>query len=369
MAFVSTSTRIDGGPAIAVSSEYKVTKPVAGGMYSGGNADWRPTFAGANIRSMTGYHSLAEPGPAIFPGESWRSSAMATGIWYNLVVEAKIYGGSGAAKTQIFSVRGTDYSVPTPDGLIQRNPTIAAGAWPTAYSYDQLASGKCDGLLHRLHDALRKVPAGVRVNVQFASEVDTDNEHGVQSGSTVYPKALADERALAAWTHVLSWFKDPPTGTPKLPDTITFTLGWAGSWSGYDSFARLHPDTLPVDYLQWNVYNHSANKTPYERLSEMIAFYRRLGPIMRKKDIIIAEWGTAKKWTGGQAPYIRAWPAAVQKINVEQLLRGEGQIVMTNYFNSNDNTWGRLDPIADGAAAIVDAYNTPPFGWSPPRQV
>lgn len=356
---VTTQTTDSFGQVVSKSTEYLVTERVRGGIYIGGNADWRTDFAGVNMRSFGGYHSLAEQGAAIYPGQTWRSDLVAQGLLYNLIVELKWYGAGTTVVGQNFTVEGKSYAVPAPNGRIQRR---ANTQFPVAWSYDQVNAKQCDGLLHRLLVELRKVPAGGRVNVQFASEVDTDNEFGTSAGtSTVYDKLASDQRAAQAYAYMINWMRTPPAGIAKLGSNITFSVGWAGAWSGFDSFARLHPETMPIDYMQWNVYDKTGSKSPYDRLMEMTSFYRQLGPKMRSKPIIIAEWGANKSNPGGQAPYIQGWPAALRRVNAEQLLRGEGQIVATNYFNSNTAEWGLLDPKAAGITAIKVAYSTPPM--------
>lgn len=357
---VTTQTRVAGrSDALSAASRYLVTERVRGGIYIGGNGDWRTDFAGVNMRSFTGYHSLAENGSAIYPGQAWRAELVAAGLFYNLIVELKWYGAGAVVAGQNFTVEGVKYTVPAPNGRIQRR---ANTTFPVAWSYDQVNAGQINGLLHRLYVELRKVPASARVNIQFASEVDTDNEFGTSAGvSNIYDKPESDRRAAQAYAYMINWMRNPPAGIPKLGSNITFSVGWAGAWSGFDSFQRLHPETMPVDYMQWNVYNRSGSKSPYDRLKEMIAYYRNLGPVMRRKNIIIAEWGTSKDHVGGQAPYIQAWPAAVQAINAEQVIRGEGQIVVTNYFSSNSPQWGTLDPKPAGIAALKQAYGLSPL--------
>jgi len=357
MATVTTITDVGvGQDEVLQRSQYAVTERVRGGIYVASNGDWRTDFANVNMRSFTGYHSLAETGPAIYPGQTWRSQLVAAGLLYNLVVELKVYGAPASA--QNFTVEGKSYSVPAPNGTIQRR---ANTTYPVAYSYDQVTKGAIDGLLHRLLVELRKVPVTGWVNIQFASEVDTDNEFGTSAGSAVFDRITSDAKAAAAYSYMIGWLKNPPVGIARLGRGVTFSTGWAGAWSGFDSFKRLHGESMPTDVMQWNVYNRSGNLAPYDRLSEMITSYRLLGANARKKPIIIAEWGTNKDHVNGQAPYIRAWPAAVQRINAEQLLRGEGQIVATNYFSSNTPQWGTLDPKAAGIEALRVAFGTAPF--------
>lgn len=358
---VTTATETSSQPGVPVTktSPYYVTERARGGIYIGSNADWRSDFAGVNMRSFGGYHSLAESGSAIYPGQSWRADLVNAGLLYNLIVELKWYGAGTAVVGQTFTVEGKSYAVPAPNGRIQRR---ANTSFPIAWSYDQVNAKQCDGLLHRLLVELRKVPAGARVNVQFASEVDTDNEFGTTASTTAtYDKVASDQRAAQAYSYMIGWMKNPPAGIARLGSNITFSVGWAGSWSGFDSFQRLHPESMPIDYMQWNVYDHTGHKDPYDRINEMLAFQRRLGPVMRSKPIIIAEWGASKDNTGGQAGFIDGWATAVQRINAEQVVRGEGQIVATNYFSSRDATWGLLDPKAAGVAAIKRSYAAIPF--------
>lgn len=332
-----------------------MTSTVRGGIYVRAGADWRADFAGVNIGSFTSYASLAQPGPAIYPGAAWRAGLVAAGLAFNLVVELKHYG-AGSPAGQSFTVEGRKYAVPVPDGRIQCRP--GAAAWPVAWSYDQVLSGACDGLIHRLLAALHTIPPVAWVNVQLASEVDTDNEFGTQAGRMIYAKGPSDLKARAAYAYIIGWLRTPPAGVAPLDRNVTFSVGWSGAWSGFESFARLHDDAMPVQVVQWNVYNQNGNLTPYERLTSMMTSYRRLGPTMRSKPIIIAEWGTNAAHAGGQAPYIDAWPAAVARVNAEQEARGEGQIVMTNYFDSG---WGLLNPRPVGIAALGRAYAAVPF--------
>lgn len=326
-----------------------------GGIYVRSGADWRADFAGINIQSFTSYASLAQRATAIYPGAQWRADLVAQWKLFNLVVELKHYGAGNPIDQQI-SVEGRTYVVPAPNGRIQRNPKSTSH--PVAWSYDQVLAGQCDGLLHRLLAALRPVTDEQWVNVQLASEIDTDNEFGTSAGAAVYDKPTSDMKARAAYSYMLAWMRYPPPGIAPLSTGVTFSIGWSGAWSGFESFSRLHDDAMPVDYVQWNVYNQNGDLPPYERLTSMVTSYRRLGPSMRTRPIIIAEWGTSAAHAGGQAPYIEAWPAAVQRVNDEQLARGEGQIIATNYFDSG---WGLLSPRPAGIEALRRAYAGPPF--------
>lgn len=357
MVTVSTATAT-AGTAVGQASSYLVTERVRGGIYVGSGADWRSDFAGANVRSFTSYASLAQTGTAIYPGADWRAALIASGLLFNLVVELKWYGAGSTVAGQAFKVEGKSYTVPAPNGRIQRR---AGTTFPVAWSYDQVLAGQCDGLLHRLLVELRKIPATARVNIQFASEVDTDNEFGTSASTDrIYTRAQADTLAVRTYEYMIRWMRQPPAGISPLPrpGPVTFSVGWSGAWSGLDGFLTLHPETLPVDYVQWNCYNQNGNLTAYERLTPMMASYRRLGPVMRAKPIIIAEWGTNPAHPGGQGPWIDTWPAAVQRVNAEQVQRGEGQILVTNYFDSG---YGLLTPRPAGIAALKRAYAAIPF--------
>lgn len=336
-------------------------KAVAGGYYIGSNGDVRPdtTARGMNLKSLTQYRSFADG--SIFPGwqKDYISGLMTSnGLWPNYVVELKHYGAANQ-NAQTFTVDGRAYVVPAPNMTIQQRPSTT---WPKAYGYGQVITGQCDGLFARALAQLRLMPAG-RINIQLASEFDTDHEFGVTEGGISYTWEQADVRAVAAVKYIINYFK-----SRGVPAGVTFTAGMAGQWNRA-SFTRMHPEDLPVDYMHFNAYNHGENKSALARFKETLSWVRAdLGPNMRKLDILVAEWGTNANWSGGQAAYISSVPAAIRTINAEQIARGEGQIVMTNYFSSRDKTWGLLDPKEAGLTALKTAYDTQPYGAVAPAR-
>jgi hypothetical protein len=329
---------------------------VRGGYYRASNGDPREHLdSGTNLRAFQQYHGFGEPAASIFPGKPWVLDLLASGAMLNLVVELKSYGNTAA---QSFSVDGRSYTVPAMAGQFQ----LATS--PTAFwSYDQVTSGACDGLWHRLLSALRTIPEGARVNVQLASEVDLDNQGGYKHNGTLTagPSAL-DSRSVAAYSRIIDWLHSPPTGVPGLSEGVTFSLGFAGQWSGRDRFVRCHPDTLPVDIVQWNCYNHGADQPAEKRLRETLAYRSACGPRMRSLPIVIAEWGSSEAWPGGQAAYMAAMGPAVATVNTELRAAGEGEIIAMNWFGSRDTTWGQFptDPTAS-RAALAALYGSAPF--------
>jgi hypothetical protein len=357
---VAVSARLSDSTTHLRQTAFNVTRAVAGGYYISGNGDFRVDMTGVNIRGMQGYHTFHETAAAQWPGQSWRRDLVAQGVWYNLVLELKSFlSGNGQIPSQSFTVEGRSYTIPASNGRIQMRPGTTA---PCAYSYDQVLSGTLDGLWHRTVANMRALPWGHRINIQLASEVDTDNEFGTSAGTSKYDKLQSDTKAVAAYSYIISWMREPPGEIAPINPRITFSMGWAGQWSGLDAFKRCHPDFLPVDYCHWNVYNHSSNWVAYDRLRETLLYYRQCGPVMRQKPIIISEWGCNSAYN--QSVYIRSWPAAVARVNAEQLLRDEGQYVMTLYFGSRDSSWGTLSPKPEGISALQSAYRTPPYTTS-----
>lgn len=352
------------GSAARVTGTPSVLPRVAAGYYVSGNANPGPDLAGIRWTGQTVYRSISEPGTSQYPGPAWVSLFVNGGGWLNLVLELKSYAsGNGPIAAQAIVVEGRSYNVPATAGTIQRGRSTP----PSSYSYQQVIDGKVDGLLHRSLTALRQIPINRRVNVQLASEVDTDNEFGTTqvAGGPVVSWAESDALAVRAYDRMISWFRDPPTGVAPCPANVTFSLGFAGSWSGALAFSRTHPDLLPVDYCMWNCYNRSSNKAPEDRLRETAAYRSALGigPRMRSLPVIVAEFGSNAAWPGGQAAYLERWPAAVNTVNAELVRRGEGPYVMTNWFGSDTTEWGRV-PDADKPAffaAMRRAYSTSPF--------
>lgn len=355
----------EGPVMLVVPDPPLVSATVRGGFYMGGNADVRlNTIAiGTNLRSFTQYHSMHEVGASIIPGAgTWQRILGDTGIASNTVVELKSYAtGNGQVGTQSFSLEGRSYIVPPMAGRIQLGSNNSStGPW--AYSYSQVTAGAIDGLLHRLLVALRTKSPAQWINIQFASEVDTDNQFGTVDGATWFDWPTSDSQAVAAYSYMINWLRNPPTGIAGLPNhlaPVTFSMGWAGAWSGPDAYVRAHPASLPVDYCHHNVYNHGANRSATTNFQETISYRGGCDLVIKQKPIIIAEWGCNAAYD--QQTYISTVPSALNEINATLAVNGYGQIVMANYFNSAGSTWGTLTPLAAGLQALRNAYATSPF--------
>jgi hypothetical protein len=321
---------------------------VAGGYYVSSNGDMRPdtTNQGMNLKGFTQYRSLADG--SMFPGyqKDYLRDYIANGIWGNYVLELKHYGAASGA--QSFSVDGVKYSVPAPNMTTQQRP---GQSWPLSYGYSQVLSGQIDGLLHRAAYQLLRMPVG-KINVQLASEFDTDHEFGIKDGDSFLTWEQADAEALKALHYMIDYFRNYGIG-----QNVTFTVGMGGF--NRAAFKRMHPETLmpKIGYLQWNAYRRSVTQTAYSIFNRTKLWSDAdLGPIAKSKDIIIAEWGTPYQ-LDNQAAFIRTVPAAIDKLNDESKT---GKFVMTNYFNSNA-TWGTLNPKQAGLDALKEIYLTPPY--------
>lgn len=321
---------------------------VAGGYYVSGNGDMRAdtTAQGMNLKGFTQYRSLADG--STFPGyqKTYLNDYIKSGIWGNFVLELKHYGA--ALGEQRFTVEGKSYVVPAPSMTTQQRPETA---WPKSYGYDQITSGQLDGLLHRAAFQLKAMPAG-KINVQLASEFDTDHEFGTTESGKVYTWEQSDARALDALNYIIDYFRN--YGIRK---DITFTIGMGGF--NRAAFKRMHPESImpKIGYLMWNAYRRVASQTAYSIFNRTKLWSDAdLGPIAKSRDIIVAEWGTPMS-LADQATFIRTVPAAVEKLNNESKT---GKFVMMNYFNSNAG-WGTLDPKQAGLDALKAIYLTPPF--------
>ena len=322
---------------------------VAGGYYVSGNGDMRAdtTGQGMNLKSFTQYRSLADGNT--FPGYSkeYLRDYISKGIWGNFVLELKAYGGT-ITGPQTFAVEGKTYTVPVPNMTIQQR---SGQTWPKAYGYEQVTSGKIDGLLHRAAAQLKAMPVG-KINVQLASEFDTDHEFGITENSVAYTWEQADTRALSALNYMLDYFKAYGIGS-----NVTFTIGMAGF--NRAAFKRMHPESImpKIGYLHFNAYRRSASQTALDIFKRTKVWSDAdLGPMAKAKDIIVAEWGTPMS-LNDQAAFIKTVPAAIKKLNEESTT---GKFVMTNYFNSNDG-WGTLSPRQTGLDALKTAYLTEPY--------
>ncbi|MEU4472829.1 hypothetical protein [Micromonospora sp. NPDC023888] len=342
---VTVQVRDAAGNTATASADYTVGgQPILGGYYLSGGADPTADMAGGNFHSLTQYRSFADG--YIFPGYNrpWLITLGRAGIQMNMVLELKHYGAPDTGP-QTFTVDGTTYTVPAPSMTIQQRPSTT---WPKAYGYGQVLSGQCDGLFARALAQYRTL--GFGVNIQLASELDTDHEFGTTEGGVGYTWAQSDARALQALNYMLTWFKTRP-----LPGGTTFSIGVGG----FDRacFQRIHPESLMtrLDFLQWNVYGTNASHTALARFRRTKDWaVADLGPVALSRPVLIAEWGVRVAEIPNQAAWIATVPAAIAQLNAE---RGP-LIVRTNYFNSG---WGTLTPKATGLAALRAAYSTPPY--------
>ncbi|MET8233028.1 hypothetical protein ABZS77_20395 [Micromonospora sp. NPDC005298] len=341
---VTVQVRDSAGHTASAAAEYALSQPVLGGYYLSGGADPTADMAGGNFRSLTQYRSFADG--YIFPGYNrpWLIELGKAGVQMNMVLELKHYGAPNAGP-QSFRVDVTDYTVPAPSMTIQQRPGTT---WPKAYGYGQVLKGQCDGLLHRALAQYRFL--GFGVNIQLASELDTDHEFGTTEDGKAYTWAESDARAVQAMNYILTWFK-----ARTLPPRTTFSVGVAG----FDRacFQRTHPEALMsrLDFLQWNVYATAAGQTALSRFRRTKDWaVADLGPVALSRPAIIAEWGVRSAEIPDQPAWIATVPAAIAQLNAE---RGP-RIVRTNYFNSG---WGTLSPKSAGLAALRTAYATRPY--------
>ncbi|MGW3895256.1 hypothetical protein ACWD6L_08650 [Micromonospora profundi] len=341
---VTVQVRDAAGHAATATADYEMSQPVLGGYYLSGGADPTADMAGGNFRSLTQYRSLADG--YIFPGYNrpWLTSLGKARVQMNMVLELKHYGAPNAGP-QTFTVDGTSYTVPAPSMTIQQRPGTT---WPRAYGYTQVITGQCDGLLHRALAQYRTL--GFGVNIQLASELDTDHEFGTTENGKAYTWAESDARAVQAVNYIISWFKGRalPTGT-------TFSIGVGG----FDRacYQRTHPESLMarLDFLQWNAYATAPGQTALARFRRTRDWaVADLGPVALSRPVIIAEYGVRVAEIPDQAAWIATVPAAIAQLNAE---RGP-RIVRTNYFNSG---WGTLSPKAAGLAALREAYAKRPY--------
>ncbi len=324
---------------------------VSGGYYVSSNGDMRPdtTGQGMNLKSFTQYRSLADGNTFPGYGKEYLRDFTSQGILGNFVLELKHYGAANQ-NAQTFTVEGRTYTVPAPNMLIQKQ----LGS-PKAYGYGQMLAGQLDGLLHRAAYQLKSMPG--KVNVQIASEFDTDHESGTAENGVNYTWEQADYRAVDALHYMIDYFRRDGIGS-----NVTFTVGAAGyNANGINraAYKRMHPESLvaKLGYMQFNCYRRVVSHTAYDIFNRAKVWIDTdLGPIAKSKDIIVAEWGTPMS-LGDQAAWIKTVPAAIQRINSESTT---GKFVAINYFNSNDG-WGTLNPKQAGLDALKYIYNSTPF--------
>ncbi|SCF44634.1 hypothetical protein [Micromonospora mirobrigensis] len=341
---VTVTVRDRSGNAATTSVDYALAAPVLGGYYLSGGADPTADMAGGNFRSLTQYRSFADA--YIFPGYNrpWLITLGQSGIKINMVLELKHYGSSSTG-AQTFTVDGVTYTVPAPAMTIQQRPGTT---WPKAYGYGQVLAGQCDGLFARALSQYRTM--GFGVNIQLASELDTDHEFGTTEAGVAYTWAQSDARAVQAVTYIVNWFK-----ARSLPGGTTFSVG-VGGWDRA-SYQRTHPESLmaKLDFLHWNVYATSPTDTALARFRRTKDWaVADLGPIALSRPVLIGEWGVRVAEIPNQAGWIATVPPAIATLNAEVRPR----IARTNYFNSG---WGTLTPKATGLAALRAAYAVPPY--------
>lgn len=325
--------------------ENTLDKAVAGGYYLSGNGDMRSDTVnqGMNLKGFTQYRSFADAYSVPGYQRDYLKTFVSNGIWGNFVVEYKYYGATVGPQI----VNGK--TVPAPNMTIQQRPSTT---WPKAYGYNQIISGVCNPLFDRTIAQINAIPSSNPINIQLASEFDTDHEFGITEDGVTYNWATADAKAVVALIYTIDYMKPRITRS-----NVTFTVGMGGFDRG--AWMRMHPESLAdrIDYLQWNVYRRSASDTAYQRFGRTKVWSDAdLGPKFKKKDIIVAEWGTPMS-LNDQATWIKTVPAAISRLNTESRT---GKFVMLNYFNSQ-NDWATLSPKQAGLDALKFIYGSAPF--------
>ncbi|MFF5171788.1 hypothetical protein ACFY3U_04030 [Micromonospora sp. NPDC000089] len=341
---VTVTVRDNGGHTATATADYTVAPPVLGGYYLAGNGEPTADLAGGNFRSLTQYRSFADG--YVFPGyqKPWLITLGQNGFALNMVLELKHYGAPNTGP-QTFTVDGVSWTVPAPAMTIQQRPGTT---WPVAYGYGQVLAGRCDGLFARALSQYRTM--GFGVNIQLASELDTDHEFGTTEAGATYDWATSDARAVQAMTYVVDWFR-----ARGVPAGTTFSVGSGG----FDraAYQRTHPEALmaKLNFLQWNVYATDPSHTALARFRRTKDWaVADLGPVALSRPVIVAEWGVRVAEFPDQAAWIATVPPVIAQLNAE---RGP-RFVRTNYFNSG---WGTLTPKAAGLAALRSAYTTRPY--------
>lgn len=327
-------------------SERDPITPVFGGYYVTGNGDMRADTVnqGMNLKSFTQYRSFADGSTVPGYQREYLKTFISDGIFGNFVLEFKHYGAP--AGSQVIGGK----TVPAPNMTIQQR---SGTTWPLAYGYEQITSGLCNPLFDRSMSQINAMPGTNPFNIQIASEFDTDHEFGTTENGVKYTWQQSDQRALLALDYVITYMRVRITRP-----NVTFTIGMGGF--DRSSWLRMHPESLAskVDFLQWNVYRRATSETAYYRFNRTKLWTDAdLGPLFRKKNIIVAEWGTPMS-LNDQAAWISTVPAAIARLNNESTT---GKFIALNYFNSNDG-WGTLNPKQAGLDALKAIYASPPFG-------
>jgi len=361
---------ISPSPVVSVSQS-PVPSPagplpnIRGGYYLGGNANMAADVAGMNLESFTQYRSLGSR--LVFPG--WEPSYgylrpwVNGGVAGNFVVELVCFQTADCA-AKSFQVEGVTYVVPA--GNSNRNHGGCGGrAQQASLGYGQLASGHLDGLLHTALAQTREFTGPLVFHLY--SEVDTDAECGTVEGGVFYDRTASNARAAAAAAYAISWLRNPcafepaPCTIAPAGPNVSFTVGMGGFHP--TSYNQVYTPAVRglVDFYNVNTYWRHAGSSWKTELGVDLANVRKAGwPI---HPVLITEFGTpvtaaSGTWTTTQAARIEQFPAAVRDVN--RAADGDADVVIANYFNSN-NAWATLNPKADGLAALRRAYDDPLF--------
>lgn len=290
---------------------------IEGGYYLGGLRDITANTYGRGMRvaAHTTYRSIAQ-GAAAFPGSTWLDPlARAHNLHVTFVLELKVYGAAPP----------TD--VPQPDGVMSFHPPGTR-----FYSWKQVLSGKLDPLLLRCANAAKVLP--YPITIQFASERDTDHQIGGTIADVAYSFVQLDALGVQGVTYMVNLFRSAGA------TNATYTAG-TGGWH-HDSFVRAY--VAACDAIQYNAYNHGANRPAYDVFNRTYAWLGEL-PANGMKPVHITEWGCDANLN--QGAWIRTVPAALAHLP---------RITVASYFDSG---WGTLG--TDGLPALVDAYAGPLF--------
>jgi hypothetical protein len=293
---------------------------VAPGYYLASNADIRTDIStySLNVRGHTLYTSWGQ-GADAFPYASWVDTLARAGMTMNYIWEPKVYSG-----TQLGS-----YTAP--------NASMATWASNQFYGWTQITSGTLDPLLTDVANAIKALP--YTINLQIASERDTDHAGGGTINGVSYTWAQLDALAVSAVSYIINYFKTAGV------TNATFSAGMAGS--DQTSWDRSYCND--VDIIQYNAYNHNGWQTPDAVFSRTYAWLSDLPAGSTTKPVWIAEWGCD---TDSRRPaYFAATPAAIAKLS---------RIKYMSYSNAG---WGTI-PAGDSASmnALASCYNDSLFG-------
>lgn len=322
---------------------------IRGGYYLGGNANPTADLSAIRGRAVTQYRSLTDG--AIFPG--WDSAAKGPATWLTELLEQGDTLVNVALELKQF---GPPTGGPAPTMRIQRRDGVGV----PAYGYDQVLAGELDGRLSVALEQLLALPNLHMVNIQWASEFDTDHEYGItmsSTGSRVIPWQEADWRAVDALHYIMGYWLNqglPPVahGGP------TFSIGMGGF--NRSAFLRMHEASLAPYFsrMQWNAYRRVATQTPADVLTRTRNWATADLPVAwLRMPVIIAEYGTPAS-LGSQAEWLAGLAEAVEPMHASRTSILPLEAV--NYFNSNPG-WATLNPKAEGLAALAEQHSRWPF--------